>query len=143
MTKDWIALFLFFGLLAGAAVFEAVWLVRKGWASGSRAAAFVAVSDLLSFCVAALIYFVAAFIMLMLVFVPAGTGASEGSESTMWVTVIAAAVFPPLCLFLVKRSFLAVLRIQSGRTAWIYSLAVTAAICIVSIVPPALFFYLI
>jgi len=140
-TKESIAFLMFAGLFAGVIVAEVLWLVRQGWATNGRAVAFVLVTDLLSFCVAAFFSFLFGLLMLMLVLGPQGAGPTQGSEPAMWTVLIAALLFPPIGLFFIKRAFLAIFGLSRGRTAWFYSAAVALLILAVVLVPPSLFVY--
>lgn len=142
MSKDWSIFFIFVVLLAGAIVIQVLWLMRKRWASGGRAIAYVMMSNLLSLSLIAVVLFVLAFLLMMIVFGPLGGGPAPGSEPLMWIIIIAAVLLPPSIIFLTKRVFLALFKMQAGRSALVYSLAVTFSILAAVLTPPSLLFYL-
>ena len=137
---DWIAFFLFVVLFFLAIIGETVWLVRKGWASTGRATAFVLITDFLSFGVSAAVLLAFSVILLMITLGPSGRG-SDAPEWLYIVIVIASLLVPPALLILSKRVMLPVLKIRSGKTAWVFSLVISMIIIgFVVIPPPALFF---
>ena len=69
---EWLAFFLFIFLFIGSIVAEVQWLVRKGWATSSRAVGFVLTTDLVGFCIGGAVVFIAFFVMFVMVMGPAG-----------------------------------------------------------------------
>jgi hypothetical protein len=129
-------------LLVGVVIAEALWLVRKGWASSGRAIAYALTTDLLGFGIGSFVVLAIFMIMLMLVFGPAGRG-SEVPESVYLVTSLIAIVVPPMFLALLKRLFLSVLKIKFGNAAWTYCVVSSFLTILVVLVPPPLLYYLI
>lgn len=138
---EYLAFFAFVFLFATVVVGEIIWLKKKGWGTTGRSVAYVLTTDFISFCVVSLIVFVVALVLLMMVMGPSGRG-SDASEASYIVVLILGAIIPPIVLILNKRLFLKVFQLQSGKSAWIYSLLATVLIFFVVIVPPPLIFYI-
>lgn len=140
VPADWIAFFLFLVLGIAAIVAEVIWLTRRGWTTSGKAVAYVMLTDLLGLGVGSFTVFAALGIMMMMVFGASGSG-STAPESAYVAVLIFGMLFPPLFLFGLKRLFLLVLGISTGRAAWLYSLATTALIILVVFVPPTVLFW--
>ncbi len=140
VPADWIAFFLFLILGIAVIIAEVVWLMRRGWTTSGKAVAYVLLTDLLGLGVGSFTLFAALGIMMMMAFGASGSG-STAPESAYWAVLIFGVVFPPLFLFALKRLFLLVFGINTGRTAWLYSLATTALIILVVFVPPTVLFW--
>lgn len=128
-------------LFAGAVIAEVFWLIRNGWASPGRSVAYVLITDLLSFFIGSFVVFVILFVVLMMVFGSSGEGGNS-PEAAYWAALIFAVIFPPALLFLSKRLIFGLLKIKSGKTAWIYSLVSSILIFLVVLVPPAILAYI-
>jgi uncharacterized membrane protein YqaE (UPF0057 family) len=137
---QWVPILVFLLLFAGVVIAEVQWLIRKRWATPGRAVAYALVSDLLGFGIGSLIILIVLLIGLMLTFGPAGTG-SNAPESAYWAALIAAIILPPISLFLTKRLFLLIFKIQPEKSAWGYSLVSSILIILVVLVPPPVVFY--
>ena len=135
----WIVFFLFLILFAGSIIAEVQWLVRKGWTTSGRATGFVLTTDMLGLGIGGIIVSVAFFGMFMMVMGPAGRGGTA-PEAAYWVVTTLASVIPPVILFLIKRIFLLIFKIKTGKSAWLYSLVSTFAMILVIVIPP-LFLY--
>lgn len=138
---DWIAFFLFVVLLIGVTVAEVKWLARKGWAVSGRAVGYVMVTDLLAFGIGAFVVLTMFFIMFMMVMGPAGRGGTA-PEYAYWVTTAIAIIFPPIIFILIKRLFLFIFKISSGKAAWVYSIASSILITFVVLIPPTAVYFL-
>jgi hypothetical protein len=132
---DWIAFILFVVLFVGVIIAEIQWLIRKGWTSSGRAIGYVLVTDLLGFGIGSVVVLTIFFIMFMMVMGPAGTG-STVPEFAYWVTTAIAIILPPIILVLLKRLFLLIFKIESGKPAWIYSVVSSILMILVVLVPP-------
>jgi hypothetical protein len=141
-TVEWIAMLLLFVLLAGVIIAEVRWLVRKGWATSGLAIGYVMLTDLLAFCVGGFMAFALLGVLLMMIFGPAGTG-STAPEASYWVVTAIAVILPPVILFALKRLFLLIFKIKSGKTAWLYSLVSSILIILIVLIPPPLFLYVV
>jgi hypothetical protein len=140
VPADWIAFFLFLILGIAVVIGEVIWLTRRGWTTSGKAVAYVMLTDLLGLGVGSFTVFAALGVMMMMVFGASGSG-STAPDSAYIAVLIFGLLFPPLFLFGLKRLFLLVLGINTGRTAWLYSLAATALITVVVFVPPILLFW--
>lgn len=138
---DWIAFFLFVILLIGVMIAEVKWLARKGWAVSGRAVGYVLISDLLGFGIGLFVVLTIFFIMFMMVMGPAGRGGTA-PEYAYWVTTAVAIIFPPVIFILLKRLFLLVFKISSGKPALIYSIVSSVLITLVVLVPPPAVYFL-
>ncbi len=139
---EWIAFLLFILLFVGSIIAEVRWLTRKGWTTSGRAAGFVLTTDLLGFCIGGFIVFAAFLIMFVMVMGPAGQG-SNTPESAYWVVMAVSVIAVPVVFTLLKRVFLFVFKIGSGKSAWLYSLAASILVLLVVLIPPPLLTYLV
>ncbi len=140
VSIQWLTTGFFVLCFVAAIIMEIIWLVRRGWTQTPRAVAFVAFSDTIALCVG----FFVPFVIIGTIIALAWSGDIEkvsGGDATLWAAIAVAALFPPLFLFLVKRLFLKVFHIRTGREAWLYSLAVTLLSMAVSFIPPVIFYY--
>ena len=142
---QWLVILAFFLLVIGFMFAEAFWISKKNWASFGRAFAFAALSDLIGFAVGLFIFFVVMGIFLMLSL--DGTtdrifNSKVGGPAAITVLIFGFLV-TPLLLIICKRIFLGILKIQTGKPAWIYALVSSVLIVIVSLGVPTLFGYFI
>jgi len=93
--------------------------------------------------IAGVVWFVLTLFFVMNAFGPAGAGPTQGSEWRMWFLLIVGILFPPIEIFLIKRAFLSIFRIQTGGRAWTYSIVITILLLAAILIPPVLFFYLV
>lgn len=133
---------LFFLLILGVVSAEATWLTRKSWTTAGRAWTFVLATDLIGFGFGFFVSFAIFSVMLMMVFGPAGQG-STSSEGSFWLLTIVAVLFPPVVLVIVKRIFLVLFAMRSGKAAWLFSfVAGFGAAVFVALPPPVLYYFL-
>jgi len=132
---EWIAILFFLFLFVGVIIAEVMWLRRKGPSSPGTAIGYVLATDLLGFGIGSGIVSVIFFIMFMMVMGPAGRG-GNAPEYAYWITSAIALIFPPVILILLKRIFLAIFKIRSGKRAWVYSLVSSILIIVVLFVLP-------
>lgn len=116
-NKEWLVILLYFVLLIIEGVCEAAWLHRKSWASWPRALLFSWLTNLIGWCIGFSVVFVIVGVILAL----AWDGSMErlpfkGNEAG--VALVLVGLFLPTLLILIKRAFLALLKIQRGRSAW-------------------------
>jgi len=137
---QWIPVILCLLLFVAVVVWEALWLVKKGWATAGRAVAFVLTTDLLGFGIGVLVIVSVFMALMMMVFGPAGTGSTAPDAAYVAVLVLGLIV-PPIFLFLSQRLLLSIFSIQAGKAAWLYSLASSALIVLVVFIPPPAVFY--
>jgi hypothetical protein len=137
---DWIAFFLFVVLFVGVIIAEIQWLIRKGWASSGRAVGYVMVTDLVGIGIGSFVVLVIFFIMFMMVMGPAGRGGTA-PEYAYWVTTAIAIIFPPIILVILKRLFLLIFKIKTGKPAWIYSIVSSILMILVVLVPPPVIYF--
>jgi hypothetical protein len=139
-SADWIAFALFLVLCVVAAVAEVMWLSRNGWTTPGKAVAYVLLTDLLGFVIGLFTFFAAVGVIIMMVFGASG-GGGTAPEGAYWAVCAFGLLFPPLFLLSLKRLFLLILSIRTARSAWLYSLTVTALIVAVVFLPPILLFW--
>lgn len=139
---EWIIVWTFILLVIGFTFAESFWLNRKGWTSFGRAFIFAVLTNSIGLIVGGFVVFVVLAIILMLAFdgsidkLPAG-------DFGLIAMLIFAALFTPILLMLCKRIFCALLKIQTGKAAWLYSLASSVLILIVSFSIPTLIAWLV
>ena len=139
---EWAACFLFILVFVGSIIAEVQWLVRKGWTTSGRATGFVILTDMLGLCIGGAIVLTAFVIMFVMVMGPAGRG-GDSPEYAYWVVTAVAVIFPPIILFFLKRIFLAIFKIGTGKGAWLYSFVSTILTILVVLVPPPLLLYMV
>ncbi|HKX84641.1 MAG TPA: hypothetical protein VJL58_10515 [Pyrinomonadaceae bacterium] len=119
ITKDWIVVILFALSFFVLTIAEITWLNRKGWTSTAKAIAFPVLTNLLSFGVGTIVFFVVFGVM----FAMAWDGSIErapGGDTSLWALTAFGVLFTPVFLILVKRSFLTFLKIETG-SPWLFS----------------------
>lgn len=142
---QWLVVASFFLLVVGAIFAEAFWLNKKGWASFSRAFVFSALSNFIGFAVGLFVFFavMAVFLMLTLDGTADRIFDSKVGGTAAIALLIFAVIFTPLLLIICKRVFLGVLKIQSGKPAWVYALASSVLIAAAALGVPSVFGYFI
>ena len=138
---EWLAFFLLIILFAGAVLGEMKWLTRKGWATSGKAAGFVLTTDLLGFGIGIIVVVIAFTVMFMMVMGPAGRGGSAPDIAYIIVSAIAF-IATPLALFILKRLFLLIFKMQTGKPAWLFSLVAAVLVAVVVGLPPPILVYL-
>lgn len=139
-SLEWMVVLVFFLLFAGVIVGEILWLVRKKWATTGSAAALVITSNIVSITIGSVLVGAIMFGLFMMVMGPQGRG-SDAPESAYIIGIVLALIIPPLLLFLIKRTMLALLKIRSGSSAWTYSAVSTLLSFLVTLVPTAIFIF--
>ena len=139
-TIEWIVILLFFVLFWAFTAAEALWLSKRGWATLGRASGFAIGSNLIGFFVGTFVVFVTFMLMMMLAFEP--TKNATTTEVLMWIGVGLSLVFPPIFLLLVKRLLLKLFSMDTGRRAWAFSTVSSFLIVYISVLVPALAFYI-
>ena len=139
-AADWIAFALFVVLAIAAVVAEVMWLVRSRWATPGKAAAYAVLTDGLGICVALGTFFAGLSVLMMMALGGSGQGGTS-PEAAYWAVVAFGLLFPPVFLFSLKRLFLLIFDIRTGRPAWLYSLALTAIFGAGVFLPPVLLFW--
>ncbi|MBA3766025.1 MAG: hypothetical protein H0W99_03360 [Acidobacteria bacterium] len=140
IAKEWIAVFSFFLMIIGFTVVEAVWLNNKGWAPLGKSFGFSALTNFIGYAVGFFVLFVVIVVVMMIVF--------DGSiknfpmkDYGVGATLILGVLFIPALLTVCKRVFLSYLKIQNGKSAWLYSIASSLLGLIVSLGAPVLLGY--
>lgn len=141
VTRQWLTTGVYLITLVAVIVIETLWLKKRGWATTGRAVAYVLLTDILSFGISIGASLTFGLLLLMLVFGPSGEG-NTGYEGLMTVVMVVGVIFPPIVFVVTKRAFLYFLRIAEGRTAWVYSLAASLLILLVTPLPSIGFYYL-
>lgn len=141
-VMEYVPIFLFMLLFIGVIFAEIRWLTRKGWATSGRATGYVLSTDMLGICLGSFVVFVIMLLSFMAVMGPQGRGSDIGGEFYI-AAVILAVIVPPILLFFVKRIFLGLLQIKSGRPAWIYSAVSSIVIPVICLAPPPLLFFVV
>jgi hypothetical protein len=132
ITKEWTIFFSFFVLVAGVTFFEAVWLKRAGRSGFGNALGFSVLTNFLGFTVGFFVLFVIVGVIMAM--------AWDGSiynfplkDYGLAVTLGFTFLFTPAWLALCKRFFSSLLKIQTGKSAWLYAIAssvLTLTICV-------------
>ncbi len=140
---EWLVILAFFLLVVGFMFAEAVWLSKKSWASFGRSFIFSALTNFIGFAVGLFVFFIVMGIFLM--FSLDGTTDRVFESSVGGVAAIAILIFAtfltPILLIICKRILLSLLKMQTGKTAWIYALVSSILIVVVSLGVPVLLGY--
>ena len=143
---QWLVILAFFLLVVGAMFAEAFWLSRKGWASFGRAFAFSALSNFIGFGIGLFTFFIVFGLFLMFSLDGSLDRAIKSSPigNPLAVAILIFAVLlTPILLIICKRIFLSVLKIQTGKTAWLFALVSSFLIFVIALGVPVLFGYFI
>lgn len=132
---EWIIVLVFFLLVISLTFGEAVWLNRKGWANFGKSLVFSALTNFIGFAVGFFVVFVVSVVIMMIVFDGAINKIPAGDYGLIAILLLAA-LFTPTLLTVCKRIFLAVLKMQTGKAAWLYSVASSISILAVSLGVP-------
>lgn len=142
---EWIFILTFFLLVGGFIFAEALWISRKSWASFGKSFAFSALSNFIGFAVGLFVFFIV--IGLFLMFSLDGTTQrvfdSKVGSITGTMVIVFATILTPLLLIICKRIFLSALKMQTGKTAWLFALASSGLILVFALGLPTLIGYLI
>ena len=140
-AREWTIVLIFFVAVFGLTILEAFLIKRKGWSGFGRALAFSVATNLIGFAVGSFVIFVVVGVVLAMAF----DGSLEKfplKDYGIGAFLIGGVLFFPLFLMLCKRLFLTLFKIQTGKTAWLFSLASALAAFIISQGLPALAAYL-
>lgn len=140
---QWLVILAFFLLVIGFMFAEAFWISKKGWASFGKGFAFSALSNFIGFTVGFVIVFICMIALLPLMFDNTVKDSFQTHSFGIMVVGIFAILFTPVFLTICKRIFLAILKIQSGTSAWLYALASSVLILVVALGVPSVFGYFI
>ena len=141
---QWLVILAFFLLVVGAMFAEAFWLSRKGWASFGKSFAFSALSNFIGFGIGLFVFFIIFALFLMFSLDGSLDRAIKSSPigNPLAVAILIFAVFlTPVLLIICKRIFLGILKIQTGKAAWIYALASSILIFVIALGVPILLGY--
>ena len=140
---QYIIILAFFLLVIGFMVAEAAWISKKGWASFGKSFVFSALSNFIGFSVGLFVFFIV--IGLFMMFSLDGTTQRAFDSPIGGPVAIAVLIFAtfltPVLLILCKRIFLSILKIQTGKPAWLYALASSILILVISLGVPVLIGY--
>lgn len=141
---EWIIILAFLFIVAGGMFAEAFWIRGKGWASFGKAFVFSALSNFIGFTVGLFVFFVvmAIFMMLSLDGTTQHIFDSKVGGPVAIAILVIACILTPVLLIVCKRIFLAVLKIQTGKTAWVYALASSILIFIGALGVPIVIGYI-
>jgi len=141
---EWIVIGAFFFIVLALLFAEAFWLYKKGWASFGKSFVFSALSNSIGFGVGLFVFFIVMGVFMM--FSLDGTTQhifdSRAGGPAAIAVLIGATLLTPFLLIICKRVLLALLKIQSGKAAWLYALLSSVLILIVSLGVPVLIGYL-
>ncbi len=135
---QWLVILGFFLLVVGAMFAEAFWLSRKGWASFGKSFVFSALSNFIGFGIGLFTFFIVFGLFLM--FSLDGTTQRIFDSAVGGPAAIAMLIFAtfltPVLLIICKRIFLGILKMQTGKTAWLYALVSSILIFIIALGVP-------
>ena len=139
---EWSIIWAFLLLVAGFMFAEAFWISRTGWASFGKSFVFAALTNVTGFSIGLFVLFVVLAIFMMLALDGSLSAPMSTAKNGALIAVLVFAALPtPILLIIGKRIFLSVLKIQTGKTAWIYALASSILIFAVSLGVPILIVY--
>jgi|SRR5215213_7430641 len=131
VVREWIIVWIFLIAVIGLTGFEAFLIKNKGWTNFARSLAFSALTNFIGFAVGWLVIFVIFGVVLAM----AWDGSIEKfplKDYGIVAFLVFGVLFFPFFLMLCKRLFLKLFKIQTGRAAWLFSLASALAIIIIS-----------
>ena len=122
ITKEWVIVLSFFLIFVGYTVVEAVWVNRKGWAGFGKSLVFAVLTNFIGYAVGFFVLFVIFGVILAM----AWDGSIDKFPMKDYGLVAAmsfAVLFTPALLTVGKRLFLSLLKMQTGKSAWLYAVA--------------------
>jgi hypothetical protein len=141
VTREWLALLIFLLCFFGFTIGETIWLNKKTQVGFGKSLAFAALTNFLGFSIGFFVVFVIVGVILAM----AWDGSIEKfplNDYGLVITLILATLFTPALLTLLKRLLFFIFKLQSGKTAWLFSIASSVLIFIVSLGLPVIFLYL-
>lgn len=137
--KEWLVFFVFIFLAIGLTLAEAIWLNKKGWTNFGKAFALAVATNVIGFFVGFFVIFVVFGVILAM----AWDGSLEKiGDAGIIAAMLFGFLFFPIFLALCKRLFLKILKIQTGKSAWLFSFASAFLIVFLSLGAPVLVVYL-
>ena len=140
-AKEWAVVLSFLFAAFGLTILEAFLINRKGWAGFGRSLGFSVFTKFIGFAVDFFVMFVAFGVVAAM----AWDGSLEKfplHDYGIGAFLSFGVLFFPLFLMLCKRLFLKIFKLQTGRAAWLFSLAASFAIFIISFGLPVFVGYL-
>jgi hypothetical protein len=140
-AQEWIVFFSFFLFVAVYTFAEAAWLSRKGGATFARTFGFSVLTNVIGYTVG----FFVLFIILGVILAMAWDGSIKKfplHDTGLVIALIFGFLSTPALLTLCKRAFLAIFKIQTGGSAWLFALATSFLCVLVPLGPPILLVYL-
>jgi len=131
VAREWTVVWIFFVAVFGLTILEAFLISRKGWTGFGKSLAFSALTNFIGFAVGFLVLFVVFGVVLAM----AWDGSLERfplKDYGIGATLVFGVLFFPLFLMLCKRLFLQIFKIQAGKPAWLFSLASSLVIFVIS-----------
>lgn len=142
VALEWLIVLLFFLFVFGLTFGEARWLHKKGWTNFAKAFAFAVTTNVIGFFGGFFVMFVAIGGMLMFSLDGSLQNNPLGDAGIISALVFAVLFFP-VFLALCKRLFLRILKIQTGKSAWVFSFVSSFLLALLALGVPALVGYLI
>lgn len=122
IAKEWIIVLSFFLIIVGYTVAEAVWVNRKGWAYFGKSLVFSMLTNFIGYAVG----FFVVFVIFGVILAMAWDGSIDKfpmKDYGLVAAMVFAALFTPTLLTVCKRVFLSLLKMQTGKSAWLYAVA--------------------
>lgn len=141
-AKEWLVVLIYFLFVFGLTFVEAIWLNKRNWTNFGKALAFALATNVIGFFAGFSVLFVTGLVIFMFVWDGAVDKYRHG-EAILLAAIVFGVLFFPLFLALCKRVFLKILKIQTGRAAWIFSLVSSFLIVMLSLGVPILLGYFI
>jgi hypothetical protein len=141
VALEWLFILIFLLFAFGLTFVEAFWLSKKNRANFGKALAFALTTNVVGFFAGFFVLFVVFGLMLMFS-LDGSLQRNPLGEAGIIAAIVFGVLFFPVFLALCKRLFLKILKIQTGRAAWIYSFASSFLIVFIALVVPCLAGYL-
>jgi hypothetical protein len=138
---EWIVVLMFLLLAFGLTFVEAIWLNKNSWANFGKSLAFAVATNVIGFFAGFCVLFVIGLGIFMFVWDGAINKYRYG-ETFLLAGIVFGVLFFPLFLALCKRLFLKILKIQTGKAAWVFSFVSSFLIVLLSLGVPVLAGYL-
>ncbi|MBV9957014.1 MAG: hypothetical protein JO360_01280 [Acidobacteria bacterium] len=140
-AQEWIVFLSFFLVIAVYTFAEAYWLSRKGGATFARTFGFSVLTNLIGYSVGFFVLFIVLGVLLAM--------AWDGSiqkfplhDTGLVIALVFGFLSAPVLLTLCKRAFLAIFKIRTSGSAWLFALSSSFLGVIASLGAPILLVYL-
>ncbi len=134
-VKEWIVVLVFLLSPILFSMGEAFWLSKKGWTSFIKALIFALLTNITGLVIGYTVLFIVLSTTLLLAW---DGSIGKFKDSQIGAVLVLAVLFIPFLLLLFKRGLLALLKMSSGKSAWVYSVLTAILLLLISMGLPVL-----